>query len=156
MKNKFILFLPVVLALFFISCSGLSIQNQQSAAYFAGKGMGAGINEFVPTLDGSLGVAWTGLMRRNQGLEVVPADEIILFYNECLSAIAKQVGDPAGLLGDLAVLTAIYGGQFAKDGKLIAIQPIEMSTLKYFELGYKSGKGAVLRSVLKFPETPRL
>jgi len=135
-----------------IGCAGWkasTTENRQAAAYIAGRGVGAGINVFVPELDAELGQAWHDMISRNAGQEYVSADELINFYNQCVLILAKHVNDPYGLLGDLAVFTSIYGGQFNADGDLIAIEPIELQVLLRFQLGYDMSKAVVLREKAK-------
>ena len=140
--------MTMLLTVSLIACAGWqmsSTENRQSAAYLAGRGVGAGINLYVPELDAELGTAWDAMIARNQGKEYVSSEELIGFYNDCVLILAKHVNDPYGLLGDLAVFTSIYGGQFNADGDLVAIEPVELIVLKRFELGSEMSKNIVLR-----------
>ena len=114
--------------------------NHQALAYTLGKGMGIAVNKVVPTIDKDLSRGWMDMMTRNTANELVPPEEMLIFFNGCIGLISTQVSDPYGIIGDLGAMLMIYGAQFNPDGELIAIQPIPMSVLRFFEMGYKSGR----------------
>ena len=139
----------LILTALIAGCSGLQIQdtaNHKAIAYVAGKGMGVGINKFLPKLDAPLSKSWADMMKRNESQTVVSAEEIIDFYNSTLMAISAETNDPYGLIGDLGALLTLYGAEFA-NGNLIKIQPVPMPVLQYFEYGYRSGKNIAAREM---------
>jgi len=143
--RKFTILLTLVML---IGCAGMKISNDsttQTMAYFSGKGMGVAINTIVPDVDADLTKAWESLMARNQGVEEIPADQMIIFYNDCVGIIALHTADPYGLIQDLGVLLTIYGAQFNESGDLIGMQPVPMVVMNMFGMGYSNGRMVALR-----------
>lgn len=140
----------LILTVLIAGCSGLQIQdtaNNKAIAYVAGKGIGLSINKFYPKLDVTLSTAWSDMMDRNAGQDVVSAEEIMDFYNSTLMALSTVTKDPYGLIGDLGALMTLYGSSFSGSGELIAVKPIPMEVLRYFEYGYKGGKNIAAREL---------
>ena len=137
----------LVVLMFFAACAGTGVNlqvnddnNTLAIAYAAGKAMGFGINKLVPEVDPDLTSAWSDMMKANIDNPMVSTDAMLMFYNQCLGAIALHTSDPYGLMGDLGIFLMIYGAQFDVDGNMIGIQPVPYKVLKYFELGYVGGR----------------
>jgi len=148
-KIRHFLFLTLICALFF-GC-GLNQQisdtaNYQVMAYASGKGMGVAINEIIPGVDADLGDAWKDLIKNNEGNEIIPADQMVIFYNDCIGIISAKIDDPYGLIQDLSVMLTIYGAQFDESGKMTFIQPVPMNIMRYFEMGYRNGRRVALKT----------
>lgn len=145
-----------IIAVFFVivfmsGCAGFQVTdsaNSQMIAYGAGKGVGAAINKYVPKADKPLSEAWGSMMVANAGADPIPAERILAFYQEAVTLLAAQSKDPYGLISDLTAILSIYGGSIEYDEtggmKLVLSKPIPLAVAKFFELGYKSGKSAVL------------
>ena len=124
------------------SCSGLEIEENttnQAIAYGSGKAMGAAITKLVPQVNENLAFAWDGLMARGEGLDIMPSEHILEFYAAVMGIMALETGDEYGLIQDLSVLLLIFGAEFDVDGEMTFIQPVPMSVLRFFEMGYDSG-----------------
>jgi len=143
--KKFAILLTLILL---VGCSGLKINNDsttQTMAYFAGKGVAIAVNTIVPEVDTELTRAWKALIERNQGKEEIPADQMVLFYNDCISIISIHTADPYGLIQDLGVLLTIYGAQFNEAGDLIAMSPVPMTVMNFFGMGWGNGRMVATR-----------
>lgn len=147
--------LMVIFAVVFLSgCAGWygwvipDDANSQMIAYAAGKGVGAAVNKYVPKVDKPLGEAWGNLMVANNGADPIPAEKIMAFYLEAIGMIGSQSKDPYGIISDLTMVLSIYGGsiEYNDTGGMVLVlsKPIPLKVAKAFELGYKSGKSAVL------------
>lgn len=141
MKKTAIVFLTVFLL---SSCSSMQIEDtatHKAIAYASGKAMAIGIVKLKPEADAKLTEQWIDLMRNNLNNELVPASDMIAFYNQSILTIFNIYSDPYGLLGDLAALLTIYGAQLDDDGKtMLGIEPVPYAILEFFEMGYANGR----------------
>lgn len=155
---------PVLMVLFAVvfmlsGCAGWSNwtipddANSQMISYAAGKGVGAAVNKYVPKVDKPLGEAWGNMMVANDGADPIPAERVVAFYQEAIALIGGQSKDPYGIISDLTMVLSIYGGsiQYNDTGGMVLVlsKPIPLKVAKAFELGYKSGKSAVLNYAAK-------
>ncbi len=138
--------IAVLMVAFLAGCSGWQITddaNTQAIAYGAGKGVGAAVNKFVPKADKPLSDAWVAMIAANSGADPIPAERIMIFYQDAIRLLAAESKDPYGLISDLTMLLTIYGGFVDEAGNLVLAKPIPLRVARAFELGYKSGKSAV-------------
>lgn len=143
MKKNFVVL--AIVALMLSGCAGWTITddaNTQAIAYASGKGVGLLVNQYTKKADAPLSTAWVNMITSNAGADPIPAEKIVAFYQEAIMLLANESKDPYGLISDLTMLLAIYGGSIGTDGKLVLAQPIPLKVAKAFELGYKSGKSA--------------
>jgi len=146
MKKSIILLISFLFVM--IGCAGFQLTDNATTnamAYASGKGMGIAINTIVPEVDADLSQAYKDLMARNTGVTEIPADQMVLFYNDCLSKIALHTSDPYGLVQDMGVFMGLFGAQFNSDGNLIGIKPVPVITMDYFGMGYRNGRLVALR-----------
>jgi hypothetical protein len=132
-----------VLFILLTGCAGWEITDSstnQVMAYASGKGMGLAINTIIPDVDADLGVAWNKMMDAHAGADLMPADALLGFYNECIGIISLHTADPYGLIQDMGVLLTVYGADFDDQGNMIGIQPVPMSIMQFFEMGYDNGR----------------
>ena len=135
-----------------LGCAGIDLQDtptNKAIAYGSGKGLAIAVHELTPPcttkdidkscVDADLTNAWVDLMERTQGMVEIPSAEMIMFYNECVQIIASPIKDPYGLIGDLSILLTLYAGEFV-NGEMVAIQPVPMEIMKFFEMGYDNGR----------------
>lgn len=143
MKYSIKLFTTILLVVgLLFGCSGLEIEDtptHQAIAYGSGKAVGAAITKFAPEANDDLGKAWDNYVERGKGLDMMPADSTLMFFGEANMVVALHVGDDYGLLQDLNVLLMIFGAEFDADGEMVSIEPVPMSVLRFFEMGYDSG-----------------
>jgi hypothetical protein len=118
--------------------------THRAIAYAAGKGVGYSVNKMTPEMDEELSAAWRAFLERNSDVHLVPGVEVLKFYNEVLLIASKHTNDPLGLIGDLAALFMIFGGEYDDDGKLIMIKDVPMPVLVIFEMGYDNGRRVAL------------
>lgn len=151
MKMKGVLTVILILTALIAGCTGLQISdsaNNQAIAYASGKGVGAAINKYVPQVDKQLSTAWGDMMVSNNGADPIAVEKIMAFYQEAIMLISSQSKDPYGLLSDLTMFLAIYGGsiEYNETGgmTLVIAKPVPLKVAKAFEFGYKSGKSAVM------------
>ena len=140
---KHVKFIAPFLVLILFACNGAQIEDttqNQAIAYASGKGLAIAINRVVPEVDKDLTREWLQMMERNKGLEMVPPEEILKFYSDMTGIMALHVGDPYGLIQDLGVLLMLFGAEFDVGGEMISIQPVPMSVLLFFEMGYENGR----------------
>lgn len=146
MRLKFpnlFLALMLISVLMLPGCAGLQINDNATTdalAYVSGKGMGFGINKLFPAMDAELSAAWVDMMSAAAGGEQIGSEQMLKFYNRCIGIISRRTSDPYGLIGDLATLLLIYGAQYDAAGVMVAIRPVPMPVLKFFEMGYDSGR----------------
>ena len=141
-RNITKIFACIALIGLMVSCSGMEIEENttnQAIAYGSGKAMGAAITTLVPQVNENLGFAWDGLMAKGAGLDIMPPEYILEFYSAVMGIMALESGDELGLIQDLSVLLMIFGAEFGVDGEMTFIQPVPMSVLRFFEMGYDSG-----------------
>lgn len=142
--------LPLTFGLFLTGCSGLQIEDSatnKTLAYVTGKGMGILINEKIPAADKQLSDAWVALMTTYEGQEMIPSEAIVEFYGEAVTIIAShKIKDPYGFVTDLRVILMIYGGQFNELGELEGVNSVPTIVMKFFELGYDSGRQVALKN----------
>jgi len=146
--RKSIILLTAVFAVFLAACAGFQLTDNATTnamAYASGKGMGIAINTIVPEVDADLSQAYKDLMARNTGVTEIPADQMVLFYNDCIAKIALHTSDPYGLVQDMGVFMGLFGAQFNSDGNLIGIKPVPVITMNYFGMGYRNGRLVALR-----------
>jgi len=144
-KTIFAIFLGLILL---TGCAGLRIDKtatNEVLAYGAGKAMGIGVNRLVPQVDAELSASWSDMMQRSSGKEAVDPAEILLFYNDTIAIIGLHIDDPYGLTADLGVLLRIFGAQYDAQGAMVAIQPVPLEVMLFFEDGYKNGRRVALR-----------
>lgn len=134
-----------IIALLLSGCAGWQVGedvNTQAIAYASGKGVGLLVNQYAKRADAPLSTAWKNMILANAGADPIPAEKIVSFYQEAVMLLSAESKDPYGLISDLTMLLAIYGGSIGVDGKLVLAKPIPLRVAKAFELGYKSGKSA--------------
>jgi len=126
-----------------IGCAGFEIKDSsthQAIAYASGKAMAIGIIKIVPDADADLGTAWSDMMDRNQGLDMIPSTEILSFYNDSILILTMHAQDPYGLIGDMSAMLMIFGAEFDEEGHMKFIKPVPMPVMIIFEMGYNNGK----------------
>ncbi|OEU68421.1 MAG: hypothetical protein BBJ57_02330 [Desulfobacterales bacterium PC51MH44] len=141
------IFLLILLVLL-TGCAGMQIEEtatHQAIAYASGKGMAIGINELYPQIDPDLTKAWEDMMFQAKDLDMMPVGQLMLFYSDAISIIGLHTNDPYGLVGDLGALLLIFGAQFDDKGEMIDIQPVPMSVMRWFGIGYSNGRRVALR-----------
>ena len=130
----------------------------KTLAYASGKAFAITINKLTAPcteenydcVDANLTNAWVNLMERNGTLETIPTVEMIAFYNECVQILASPVKDPYGLMGDLSTLLMIYSAEFDNfNGYMVAIRPVPIEIMRFFEMGYDSGRKIARKDNLK-------
>lgn len=143
MKRHMINLIGLVCVIGMVACSGMQINDDaqtQAIAYASGKAMGIGINKLAPAVDKDLTRAWMNMMDRNKEIDMMPAEEILQFYGDMTGVLALHIGDPYGLIQDLGVLLMLFGAEFDIDGEMVSIEPVPMSVLRFFEMGYENGR----------------
>jgi hypothetical protein len=113
--------------------------THQAIAYGSGKAVGAAITKFAPEANEDLGKAWDNYMERGKGLDMMPEESTLMFFGEATMIVTLYTGDDYGLLQDLSVLLMIFGAEFDADNEMVSIEPVPMSVLRFFEMGYDSG-----------------
>jgi len=150
MKALYII-LPLLLLL---GCAGQQIMpitetaNNQAIAYSAGKLAGMGILKIAPVSDKELQEVFDKMMERNKDVDIIPSTEIVNYFNESVMVLTRYTKDPYGLISDLSVILMIYGAQFDEAGNLFEIMPIPKSVVRFFGMGYDSGRAMILKGVL--------
>lgn len=120
-------------------------QTHKTVAYFAGKGMGFGVNHYLPQIDADLTREWEYVMQKNSHNDFVPPEDMLGLFNSFISIASVYSEDPFGLVGDLGVMTMIYGAEFDDSGKMTRVDPVPMVTMRLFGMGYANGKRQALR-----------
>jgi hypothetical protein len=151
--NNFLVLLTLVVTVFFAfgcATNGDQIKINDSAthqvlSYASGKGMAIGINELYPDVDAELTAAWEDMMEKNKGQEMVAPEDMVYFFNDCISIIGVETDDPYGLIGDLGALLLIFGAEFSEGGQMLNVEPIPMSVLTFFGMGYANGRRVALK-----------
>ena len=141
-------FFAVLAIISLIGCSGFQITDSSThklLAYASGKAMAIGINEVRPEVDAELTDTWVSMMESNAGNENVNPLEMVSFYNNCLLIITGQDFDKYGLIGDLSMLLTIFGAEIGTDGKMTIINPVPVSILETFAVGYANGRAVANR-----------
>jgi len=142
MKTKVLI--TIVMALMLFACGAQQIEgtpNNQVIAYLAGKGVGITINTLAPKADEPLTKSYKDMMEKNKGNEIVPAQDVMNFYNNCIMDILPLFyNDPYGLVGDLSMLLKIYGAQLSPSGAMVMAQDIPYVVLETFGQGYRNGQ----------------
>jgi len=146
--KRFILLLMV--ACYLIGCAGgFEIKDDsktQLLAYASGKTFAITINKRVPHLDEPLSNAWINYMNSIGNNSEADVQTTLGFYNEVVQILGEPIDDPYDLIGDLAMLLSLYGAQFDEtSGIMIVIQTVPREILKFFEMGYSSGRKVALR-----------
>jgi hypothetical protein len=130
------------------TCTGLQVEDDatyQVLGYASGKGMGYAFARFVSKGDLSqasedrLNEAWDNMMNENASADPVDPKLVTKFFNYSLFVLAGEIGDPYGAIQDLGVLLTIYGAQYDDQGQLIGIQPVPLTVMEMFEMGYVNG-----------------
>ena len=118
--------------------------SHKAGAYLAGKAMVIGLYEVLPvkadSIDTDLTRDWKAMMERNKNNKMVPAEELMLFYNDSMTTISLHADDPYGLIGDLGALLAAFGGEFSIDGEIIKLDPMPLPVLTFFGSGFRNGR----------------
>ena len=126
-----------------VGCAnGLQVDDTAShkaIAYAAGKAMGITITKIEPDLNEPLGEKWDKMMDKPASDGMMASEYILAFYSEALMVLGSHVGDKYGLIQDLSVLLVLFGAQYSEQGDLIAIEPVPVSVLEFFAMGYDSG-----------------
>lgn len=133
------------MALMLSGCAGWNVPddaNTQAIAYGAGKSVGFLVNQYAKKADAPLSTAWVNMITANAGVDPIPVEKIVAFYQEAILLLAAESKDPYGLISDLTMLLSIYGGVLTGEGQLVLAQPIPLKVALAFEYGYKSGKSA--------------
>ena len=150
---KFVIVAFLLIGMMFLlsSCSLSGGQITESSrdqilAYGSGRAMGFAVKAleikgyYGPGLQEDLAKSWDGLIERNKGVQIVPSEEIIIFYNDVVMIIAKHKADKYGLINDLAMILTIYSAEMdINTGEMIKINPVPIVILSRFEFGYDSG-----------------
>ena len=126
-----------------IGCSGLQLDETpqtNATAYLVGKGLGIAVWVLSPVAVEDLETAWDEMMDRNKDVDIIPPEEILKYYGDCVGILALHTNDPYGLIMDLGVLLTIFGAQFNVDGEMIEINPVPKIVLTYFAMGWDNGK----------------
>ena len=147
MKRNTVILLALIFSFGCIAaqCAGLQDvkidenARNQAIAYASGKAMGIAITKIEPNLNEPLGAKWDAMMAKAGAEPMMSPENIIVFFNEALAVIAVEVGDKYNLIGDLSVLLMIFGAEYDSEGNLISINPVPVSVLNFFSIGYDSG-----------------
>jgi hypothetical protein len=141
-------FIVLIISMSLISCAGMELTDTTSGnmtGYITGRAMGAVVletDQLGESVDEDLSAVWVSFMARNQGKKLVESDEMLSLYNECIGVVALHTDDPYGVVQDLGALMLLFGAQYADENreKLLSVEPVPYSVLKWFELGYENSR----------------
>ena len=108
----------------------------------AGDGVGYMLNKRAPGAVEDCEKAFDKLMQDTAGIDPIPSENMIRYYNESLGIIARQVNDPYYVTSYLGAMMTELGAQYSTgpDPQMVGIQPVPRNLMLAFENGYDIGK----------------
>ena len=143
----FLLILAVGFLTMATKCSDTAITN--GLAMGAGEGVWYVLNKRAPGAVQGCAGAFDKRMQDTMGLDPIPAEYMIRYYNESVAIISGQVDDEYFIVRRMSYMMTMLGAEFLDETntEMLSIQPIPRRVMLSFEFGYDTGKLQYLRDV---------